>query len=277
MSSNDIMYMVIGLILALLGFGYYTIEVWKAYNDEKRKIKEDFQLSQKYEPEKAAPKVFIFIAVGAEGIVYLILLMTLLMIFSQGKEDLQNSIALASKFIMLMGATVLVVDISRIFPVKEAVRDISYQVSIPKNIMDEITNEKDMQKRWNILLDYYEKENLHKGAMNFGKHTILTTIVETMLMYILLINILLLVSLGLIGKGPATVTDISAGFATNIFMAGVLYILLCIPSIFFMKKCAEISMENNGFVKKILMASYALSLPTIGLVIMIYAMLPLLY
>ncbi len=273
MPTDALLYSLIGLILALSGFGYYAIEVWKAYKEEKRKIEEDLWLSQKYAPENAMSKVMVYIMMRFTGVVYVILLITLLLVFSEGKGHLENSITLTSELIMLMGAVVLIANISMIPLTKDAVKDIVYQ---PREIPKDILSETNLEKRYRMIREYYEKEGLNTGAFNFGKHTILLSFPETLLIYALLTDILVMTFTGLMSREVVVFQDIDSGLASSIFFAGVLYVVLCLPTPYFMKKASELPIEGKDFAKRILMATYGLSLPTIGLAIMIYTMLPLL-
>ncbi len=273
MQSDALMYSLLGLILALAGFGYYAIEVWKAYKEEKKRIEEDFQLSEKYAPEKAVAKVMIYIMIGSTGVIYLFLLLSLLMVFSGENETFKNSIMLSSKFIMLMGAIVLITDVSKIPIAKNAVRDSVYE---PKELPKEILSETNLEKRYEMMKEYYEKNGLNMSTFNFGKHIVFLAFLETLIIYSLLIGVLLLVMTGLMSEQPGGFQDIDSGLAASIFLAGVLYVALCIPTIYFTKKASEIPIEGKDFVKKMLTALYGLILPTLGLIIMIYTMLPLL-
>ncbi len=271
MNDSDMMFIVLGFILALAGFGIYAMQVFQAYLREKKKIEEDFELSKKYDPGRAKDKILLFIMIGSTGIVF-VMLLTVILSISEGYGSLPNSANLVARFIMIMGATVLVVDLSRISYVVKAARELTYQIALPEYI----DSEKDFQKRREMETEYYEKNGFEDPNRNFGKYIVFNSLPETMLIYALLMNMLLLTFTNLLGGFGTGVQDINPEFASRIFAAGVLYVLLTIPAIFSMKKSAEMEMTQENFGKKIMVAVYGLIPSIMGLVIMILAMLPLL-
>jgi len=126
MNETAMMYVVLGFILAAAGFGVYAMQVFQAYNREKRKIKEDFELSKMYEPEKAMQNIMVFIMIGSTGIVYVMLLSMFLSLFPEAETTVPNAYSLSAKFVMIMGATALIANLSRIFIVARAVQDLAY-------------------------------------------------------------------------------------------------------------------------------------------------------
>ncbi len=270
MPQNILIYPVLGLVIALSGFGYYAMAVFRAYKEEKRRIEEDFGLSKKYEPKRGEPMTMIFIMLGSPGVVYVLITSVLLMV-SATYDALPNASGLVARFIMLLGATVFVGDLSRIPYSVKAARELSYQPPMP----DYIREEKDMQKRNEMLKEYGEKNGLKNPRENFGKYIVFVALPETMLIYMYLITIMLMIFGGLMEKDATGIEDIDPGLASAMFATGILYIVLMIPAIFSMKKSAEMEMTPENFPKKVLVALYGFIPSIIGLVIMIYTMLPL--
>ncbi|GEM_PF-2141228 len=271
MHESDMMYIVVGFILAIAGFGIYAMQVFQAYLKEKKKIEEDFELSKKYEPKAAMGLVMVFIMIGSTGIMYM-LVTTVILLISENYELLPNAAGLVSRFIMLIGATVFVADISRIPYSTRAMREFVYDLILP----EDIKTEKDLQKRWEMEKEYYEKNGFEHPRRNFGKYVVFLTLPETMLMYIYLITILLIIFGGLMESEATDVaSDLDVGFVSGMFATGVLYVVLTIPAIFSMKKSAEIEMTRENFGKKILVALYGIIPSIMGLVMMIYMVISL--
>ena len=269
MFQDYLVYIVSGLVLAIAGFAYYAVEVLKAYNDEKRKIKEDFELSQKYEPEKAMMTIMSLIAMSFTGVVFTILLTLLLWIGNP--ENAPNTAELISKFIMIAGITSLIANISRMPYGIQAARDLSYQPILP----DEIKREKDLAKRAQMIEEFIKNQGLDNRSMNIGKYFLFHSLPETLNLYALLIAIELMAFTHALTIGNAT--NISTELSSQIFMSGILYIILTIPAIFSMKKSSEIEMTQENLVKKVLVAFYGFIPSIIGLIIMTYFVVQLIH
>ena len=273
MNETEMMYIAIGFILALTGFGLLAMQVFQAWKDEKRKIEEDLTLSKQYEPKKSMSKMMIFIMMGSTSVIF-VLLMTILLSVGGGSASLPVASDLAAKFIMLMGATSLVSNIARIPNAKNAVRDMAYYPLFPDDIEEAMRNEKDLNKRHEIMDKYMEENGLNKGLWYFGKYLVINTIPETNILYMFMMTDLILVFTGLMGT-MENVQDISPEFSSTMFATGVLFVILTIPSIISMKKSADIEMRDENFAKKMLTAFYGFAPGIIGLVIMMYALMPI--
>ena len=273
MNETEMMYIAVGFILALTGFGILAMQVFQAWKDEKRKIEEDFTLSKQYEPKRSMSNMMVFIMVGSTSLMY-VLVMAMLLLILGDNTSLPVASDLVAKFIMLMGATSLIGNISRIPNAKYAVRDMAYYPVFPEDIEEAIKNEKDLNKRHEIMDKYMEENGLNKGRWYFGKYMVINTIPETNSLYMFMMTDLILVFSGLMGT-MENVQDISPEFSSTMFATGVLFVILTLPSIFFMKKAADIDMNDKNFAKKILKTFYGAIPPIIGLVIMIYALLPI--
>ena len=274
MNETEMMYIAIGFILALTGFGILAMQVFQAWKDEKRKIEEDFTLSKQYEPKGSISLMMVFIMIASSSVIF-VLLVTLML--SLGEEAVSIPVAsdLVAKFIMLMGATALVSNIARIPNAKNAVRDFAYYPALPDDVKNTMKKENDPQKREKMIKEFAEEHGLKYGKKNFGKYLVFNAFPETNNLYILLITIQLLVFTGLLGT-MENVQDISPEFSSTMFATGILFVILTLPSIFFMKKAAEMEMNDKNFAKKVLTAVYGFVPGIIGLGIMVYAMLPLL-
>ncbi len=273
MNETEMMYIAIGFILALTGFGILAMQVFQAWKDEKRKIEEDFTLSKQYEPKMSMGKMMVFIAMGSTPVVF-VLLTTMLLWISEESVSLPVASDLVAKFIMLMGATALIGNIARIPNAKNAVRDIAYYPAFPDDVKQAMNAEKDLNKRYAIMEKYVEEKGLSKSDQYFGRYLIFNTLPETNNLYILLITIQLLVFTGLMGE-TGNVQDISPELSSTMFTTGVLFVILTIPSIFSMKKSADMEMGGENYAKKVLTAVYGFVPGIIGLGIMTYAMLPI--
>ena len=270
MNSADYVYMGAGLLLALAGFGYYAMEIFRAYKEEKKKIEEDFGLSQKYAPEKATYGVLIFIQMGATGPIYVLLSFILVYVFAS--DSCPNSTLLASQFVFVMGITSLISNISRIPVATEAVREMAYVPSV--EIPEEIKKIESLNERWKKKMEFYENSGIKNGRRHFGKYTIFMALTDTWNIYALLSFLLALIGTGLFNKGELPQLDVSKDLANSTFFAGLIYAVLTVTTVFSMKKSTEIPIED--FKDRIKTASKGFIIPLIAFVFLIYMMLPLL-
>ena len=269
MQSDALMYSLLGLILALAGFGYYAIEVWKAYKDEKKRIEGDFQLSEKYAPEKALHRVLIFLQMGSTSTLYVLL--SIILVYVSGSDSYPNSTLLASQFVFIMGITSLISSISRIPIAKEGVRDTVYVPAI--DVPDEIKNIENLSERLEKETEFYEKAGLRNWRKSFGKYSIFMALGDTWNIFSLLAFVLVLIGTELLGNEGSTPVEVSKELANTIFFAGLLYSILTITTIFSMKKSTEIPIENFG--ERLKVASRGYAIPLIAFLFLIYTMLPL--
>ena len=273
MNETEMMYIAVGFMLSLAGLALFAMQVFQAWKDEKRKIEEDFTLSKQYEPKSSLGMVMAFIAMAATSLIFVILT-TMMLSISERSVLLPVTSDLVAKFIMLMGATSLVGSIARIPNAKHAVRDIAYYPALPDDVKDTLRYERDPGKRQKMIRDFVEEKGLEHGSENFGRYFVINAVSDTNNIYILLITIQLMAFTGLMGRLEHT-RDISPEFSSTLFVTGVLFVLLTIPSIVSMKKAADIEMNQKNFGKKILVAFYGFAPGIIGLAIMTYVMLPI--
>ena len=271
MNETEMMYIAVGFILAVTGFGVLAMQTFQAWKGEKRKIEEDFALSKQYEPSKSMGTMMVFIMITGSSLMY-ILVMTLLLSIVCDDSSLPVASDLVAKFIMLMGATSLIGNIARMPSLKESVRAIAYVPRFPDSIKAELEGERDLNRRYEIMEKFVEENGLNRGRWYFGKYMVINVIPETNNIYIFMIAEMLMIFTGLMGD-VGDVQDISPEFSSAMFATGVLFVILTIPSIFFMKKAAEIEMNEKNFGKKILMVVYGAIPPIIGLVLMMYKLI----
>ena len=268
MNETEMMYIAVGFILALTGFGLLAMQTFQAWKGEKRKIEEDFALSKQYEPSKSMGTMMVFIMITGSSLMY-ILVMTLLLSIVCDDSSLPVASDLVAKFIMLMGATSLIGNIARMPNLKESVGAVAYVPRFPDSIKAELEGERDLNRRYEIMEKFVEENGLNRGRWYFGKDMVINVIPETNNIYIFMIAEMLMIFTGLMGD-MGDVQDISPEFSSAMFATGVLFVILTIPSIFYMKKAAEIEMNEKNFGKKILMVVYGAIPPIIGLVLMMY-------
>lgn len=267
MNSTDYAYMGIGLIVAIAGFLLYAAYTFRAYKDEKKKIEEDFSLSQKYRPEEALSKVLFFIVYGSTGVVYTCLTMTLTMLF--GTDALPLATSLLAKYVLIMGLSTLIADLARTPVAMDAARDLVYSPSIEPP--EDIKNIKDIYERSKKEMEFYKSHGLRAGSWNFGRHVVVASLPETQLVYSFLIFVLLSIFTGLLGDNLEG--DITQAFAGNMFLAGLVFVVLSSSAILSMKKCTEIPMEEFG--KRVMVALSGYIPGIIGLAIMMYVLVQL--
>ncbi len=268
MNSTDYVYIILGLIIALLGFGYYFMQLFKWYNSEKKKIEEDISIVKKYNPDIGKPKVLVMAMLGATGTIYVFLTTMLTVVL--GSETYPVATSLLAKYVFVVGLSAFISNLARIPMGINAAVDMAYTPSA--KLPEEIRNTKDINARYRKEMEFYDSLGIRNGNKYFRKHIVFLSLPETQSIYALLIFIELMVFTGLSGR-VKTETDISSAFANNMFMAGLVLVLLSISAIFFMKKAAEIHMDE--FPRKVKIGSIGYIPGIIGLLIMMYTMLPL--
>jgi len=251
---NPTEYAIIGVLVALVGILIYEKYTLRAYSEEKKRIEEDISLSQKYAPKKALGMLYVALVNGANGAIFVLL--ALVLFYANDMGSIRAS--LSAKYILILGFSVLIANLSVIPIATEAMKDIVYfpSVKVPKEIRDI----KDMDERTRKEKEFYENEGIKNGSKNFGKHLILMSMPETLIIFAFIVFFLI--------SNNGKMTE---ALAENLFTIGLVFVLLAAMAIPIMKKAAEIPIEK--LPKKLIIAYLAYVPATVGFVIIIMYMI----